>query len=457
MEIKFGTDGWRGVIGYDFTVENVKIVAQAIADYLKENNGEGVAVGYDTRFLSEKFAWEICRVFAANGLKPFLTPESIPTPMLSFAVKSMGLQGGIMVTASHNPPEYNGIKFKGPYGGSATGEIIAKIEGELGTNSPAYCCQERFDPLHIQEEYTKKIRKFIDFDLIREAKLKVIFDPMYGAVRGVIPRILRGVANVMEINNVRNPYFGGNNPEPVFQNLNILRGTVIAQKGDIGLATDGDGDRLGVVDENGNYVNAQQIFALLLKYLVEGKGIRGGVAKTFSTTKMVDLLAEKYGLPVFETPIGFKYICELFLTEKLMMGGEESGGIGFQGHIPERDGILSGLLLLEMVAKYQKPLSEILHELRETIGPHFYKRIDIPVRRGKIDEVIEGLTTNLPKEFAGFMVTDVHNLDGLKFILEDRSWILMRASGTEPIVRIYIEADQREKVEKIAEAGRELF
>lgn len=342
--IKFGTDGWRAVISKDYTFDNVKIVAQAIADYIKEiDDKRPVLVGYDTRFMSEEYARLCAGVLVANGIKTYLTKKPTPTPVVSFTVKNMNLAGAIMITASHNPPQWNGIKFKGDYGGSALPSIIAEIEKHLYKNEVKFAEPESsnlFSFIDPDKEYFEHIEKLVDLNLIAKSKPFAIIDPMHGAGVGYVKTLLEkyGIKHT-QIRDERNPYFGGVNPEPIYKNLGKLIDTVVQNKADIGLATDGDADRVGAVDEKGEFIDSHRIYALLLRHLVEVKGLKGGVVKTFSTTNMVPILANKYGLKIYETPIGFKYICELFLKEDILIGGEESGGIGIKNHIPERDGI----------------------------------------------------------------------------------------------------------------------
>ncbi|MDA8235879.1 MAG: phosphoglucomutase/phosphomannomutase family protein [Clostridia bacterium] len=464
--IKFGTDGWRAVISDDFTFENVRVVAQAIAEYVKEN-AEGqplIAIGYDTRFLSDKYAQECAKVLAANGIKVLLSDRVTPTPALSFAVKSRQATGGIMVTASHNPYQYNGIKYKAGYGGSALPDIISQIEERLHRQQPKVVALEEVAAQGLiqyfngEEEYCQQIRSLVDLKKIAQAGHRVVIDPMHGAGAGFIKRLLAEEGmEVIEVRGEQNPLFGGVNPEPIRQNLQALVDVVGKENAQAGFATDGDADRVGAVDANGEFVNSHIIYALLLRYLITERKWSGGVVKTFSTSQMIDKLAAKYGIPVFETPIGFKYICELFLKEDILLGGEESGGIGFKNHIPERDGILSSLLLMEIMATYGKSLVEIIDELMQEIGYHYYDRVDLHLKPEVKDKAMAALKENPPQEFAGVKVKEVLTLDGIKFMLEDGSWILFRASGTEPVVRVYVEAGNGQAVTRILKEGKNRF
>lgn len=463
--IKFGTDGWRAVISDQFTFENVRIVAQAIAEYVLDTAGKKVtvAVGYDTRFLSDKYAEECARVLAANGLQVLLANAVTPTPALSYAVKHRQAAGGIMVTASHNPYTYNGIKYKAGFGGSALPDIIKEIEARLYRNEPAVMpfdtalAKGDIKYINCKEDYFKQIRSLVDLPRIAKANNKVIIDPMHGAGAGYIRELLGSEGmNVNEIRSDKNPLFGGVNPEPIRQNLQALVDSVLNGKAHAGFATDGDADRVGAVDANGEFVNSHVIYALLLRYLITERKWSGGVVKTFSTSQMIDKLASKYNILVYETPIGFKYICELFLKKDILLGGEESGGIGFKNHIPERDGILCSLLLIEIMAAYGKPLHEIIEEMMQEIGYHHYDRVDLHLSPEVKDRTMMTLTDTPPKEFAGVKVKETLTLDGIKFMLEDGSWILFRASGTEPVVRVYVEAGSKELVEKIIREGQQI-
>ncbi|MBC7346132.1 MAG: phosphoglucomutase/phosphomannomutase family protein [Clostridia bacterium] len=459
-EIRFGTDGWRHVISDGFTFTNVRRVAQAIASELLSRGEEGrpVVVGFDTRFLSDRYAQLVAEVLAGNGFRVLLTQEAAPTPAVSWAVRESLAAGGVMVTASHNPPEYNGLKFKDAYGGSALPERTAAIEAKLPREEEAKILPlaraeaagriVRFDP---KPAYFRQLRRLVDFDLLARQPLVLVVDPMHGAARGYLRELLGGTAiKVVEIRGDYNPGFGGVNPEPIEKNLGALRTAVREHGALLGLATDGDADRIGAMDEKGNFVDSHRIFALLLQHLVKRRGWDGMVVKTFSTTQMIDHLAARLGKKLAITPIGFKYICRLMLEDDVLIGGEESGGIGVKYHLPERDGLLTALLLLEIVALSGQTLGELVSRLLDEVGPHYYGRVDLEVER---PVSIAGLFRKVPRELAGRAVTGQDSLDGQKLFLADASWILFRASGTEPVVRIYAEAASPEAAEELLQAG----
>lgn len=463
LNIKFGTDGWRGVISDDFTFANARIVAQAIADYMNAQGkgGRGVVIGYDARFMSARYAEEAARVIAANGIKVYLTNKVAATPVVSFAVKRLQAGGGLMITASHNPADYNGIKFKGDYGGSALPEMTSSIEKMLNKNQikTVALSHPLIHRFNADKDYLDHLRRLVNRQAISSARFRVVVDPMHGAGRGYLKTLLKELGvDVIEIRGEPHPNFGGVNPEPIPPNLTALSQAVLGSKAMIGLATDGDGDRMGAVDERGDFVTPHYVYALILRHLVEERGWEGGVAKTFSTTVMVDRLARKYGLPVFETPIGFKYICELFLGEDdLLMGGEESGGFTVRSHIPERDGILTSLLLLEVMAVRKQSLRQLIQSLKEEVGDFCYERVDLPISGHQKETLMGHLQDHVPTNFGPLEVVQAKNLDGLKFMLENKGWILFRPSGTEPIVRIYVEADSDEKVKKVLEDGQKIY
>lgn len=471
--IGFGTDGWRAVIADTFTFANLRLIAQAVSDAVKvQHEGSdppSVVVGYDTRFLSDRFAAEVARVLAGNGIIAWLTRTDAPTPAISYNVKRMGADAGIVITASHNPPRYNGFKLKAPYGGSATAEQCALVEEELlrmersarGPNMIDYeqgLKQElirRFDP---SWDYYQHLSNLIDVDRISERELNIVADAMWGAGRGAFPTVLqRSRCKVSEIRAVLNPGFGGIHPEPILRYLNDLVAAVQRVQADVGLATDGDADRIGAIDAQGNFVDPHHIFALALRHLVEKKGQRGAVVKTVSTTFMINNLCEKYDLPLHETPVGFNHIGDLMMTEDVLIGGEESGGISIRGHIPEGDGILMGLLLLEIMAEAGAPLHEIIADLQANFGPAHYGRIDsrltkqLPKR-----DVVQRLSNNAPNSLIGETVERVDTTDGVKYYLADHSWLLIRPSGTEPVLRVYAEARSAEGMQGLLEAGSQM-
>ncbi|GIV96147.1 MAG: phosphoesterase [Herpetosiphonaceae bacterium] len=478
MAIRFGTDGWRAVISDEFTFANVRRVAQAIADYLLEQgpgpNGQAplAVVGFDTRFLSDRYAITVSNVLAANGLAVYLSKADCPTPALSYAVKALGAQGGVMITASHNPPRYNGIKFKASFGGSALASEVERIEAFLEANEakgrePRYSEPEwqydrrpepgeivRFDPM---PQYLQHLRMLVDFAAIANAGLRVAVDPMYGAGRGYIARWLRELGvMVAEIHGEMNPGFGGLYPEPIGRNLKPLIELVKEGGYDVGIATDGDADRIGAVDRRGHFVSPHMIIALALRHLYERKHQRGLVVKTISTTQLVNRLAQHYGLQVKETPVGFNYICDYMLQEQVLIGGEESGGISILGHIPEGDGILMGLLLLEIMAVERRQLHHLIDDLQASFGPFYYDRLDQRVRPFSKRELVRRLMDAKVHSLASSEVVHVSDHDGVKFLMADGSWLLIRPSGTEPVLRIYAEAGSEQQVDSLLKAGLSL-
>ncbi len=481
MPIHFGTDGWRAVISDTFTFHNLRLVSQAIADAVKSdswNNGQPVAesvdpnkmvVGFDTRFLSDRYAADVARVLAANGYNVLLAQSDSPTPAISFAVKHWNAMGGVMITASHNAPRYNGVKLKAAYGGSALSEQCRRVEVYLNDNEQRgrgpnlmdfdqarqAGLIQRFNPI---PSYYDHLRTLIDFDVIAENPQRVVVDSMYGSGRGVIKGILQGTGcEVQEIRGEMNPGFGGVHPEPIGQHLSALAGAISTHMGNFGLATDGDADRIGAMDERCNFVDPHKIMAIALKYLVEKRGWKGPVVRTVSTTRMIDRLANKYGIPVYETPVGFNYIADYMLKEEVLIGGEESGGISFRGHIPEGDGILMGLLLVEIVADSGASLYELTEELLKEVGPACYQRKDLrlnrPVSKAKMTEF---LASNVPASIGGERITEVLTRDGVKYILQDDSWLLIRPSGTEPVLRVYAEGRSTEMVQALLEYGQQV-
>jgi phosphomannomutase len=463
LQIKFGTDGWRGVIAREFTFENVAIVAQATMDYLiREGKGaNGIVLGYDRRFLSRSFAERVAEVAAGNGVKVFMTEDYAPTPAVSWAVREMGAGGGVMITASHNPPVYNGFKIKESFGGSARPSTTAEVERIVEKN----VCEGRkileipfkeavaggrVEFVDVRESYFKQLGRYVDLDLIGKAAIPVAVDPMYGAGSGCLPQLIPGAT---EIHGCENPLFGGRAPEPTEEHLIELASMVKSGGFRVGLALDGDADRIGAVDENGEFFSSHRIFTVVLRHLYERKGLRGGVAKTVSATSMIDLLCSKYGLELYETPIGFKHICELMLEKDILMGGEESGGLGVKGHIPERDGILMALLLLEAMAMSGKGLRRLLDETMQEIGYFCYRREDHLIDDISKEKLVQRLKQGGITAIAGRKVVRENFRDGFKFILEDGSWLLVRPSGTEPVLRLYSEAGDEKVVEELLKAG----
>ncbi len=479
MAIHFGTDGWRGVISDTFTFSNLRQVSQAIADSIASGewlNGTSnglnpdpstMVVGFDTRFLSDRFALEAARVLAANGFKVHLTTADAPTPSISLAVRQLNAIGGIMITASHNAPRYNGVKLKAAYGGSASPEQCRRVEVYLNDNEnrargPNVMDAEearrlgrlqRFNPT---PAYYDHLRTLINFDLIAENPQLLVVDSMYGSGRGQVKGILQGSGcEVFEVRGEMNPGFGGIHPEPIAKNLGALAGAIAAGHGQIGVATDGDADRIAAMDGRGQYVDPHRILALAVKYLVEQRGWRGKIVKTISTTQMLNRLGAKYGLEVIETPVGFNYIADYMLKGDVLIGGEESGGMSFRGHIPEGDGILMALLLVEMVAVTRTPLAELVEQLLKEVGPSHYARNDLrlshPVAKAKM---VERLVHEAPASVGGARLQSVNSLDGVKYLFDDNSWLLIRPSGTEPVLRVYAEAREPEMVEALLAHGR---
>lgn len=467
--IKFGTDGWRAVISDDFTFDNVKKVAQAMADYITKDavsldvREKAVVIGYDTRFLSEKYAELIACVFCANGIRTVLSDRATPTPSVSFAIKERGMIGGVMITASHNPARYNGIKFKAYYGGSAGPDITKKFESYLGQNEPKYApaaemqakgllSYENFIPQHLDF-----IKKYVDLKKLKKAKLKVLVDSMYGTGNNYIADLLKGGAvKVDTIHNTYNPGFGGINPEPIMPNLKELAEKTKKGKYDIGLATDGDADRLGVALPNGKLLTGHKVMTLLLLHLLEDRGMRGDIVQTLCGTALINKIGKKYGLKMHETPVGFKYICDIMLKADVLIGGEETGGVAFKNSIPERDGILSGLLILEMMASRKKKILDILKAIDKEYGTYEYRRLDVKYPDDKKARLMELLKNDPPKEVLGKRVTDINKLDGYKLICEDGSWLMLRLSGTEPILRVYSEAANEKRSLAILEEGKRI-
>ncbi len=480
MSISFGTDGWRAVISDTFTFNNLRMVAQAIADAIAwagwnngnpiEPNGESprVVVGFDTRFLSDRYAQDVARVLAANGYKILLGHADGPTPAYSYAVCHNHAHAGVMITASHNAPRYNGVKLKSASGSSASPEQSRRVEVYLNDNEaqgrgPNLMDYDlavkqgliaRFNPI---PAYHEQLRRLIDFDVIAGGKLRVVVDSMYGSGRGVLRGILQGTGcEVHEIRGEMNPGFGGVHPEPIARYLAPLASAISTGLGDFGVATDGDGDRIGAMDERGNFVDPHKIMALALRHLVEKRGLRGAVVRTVSTTRMLDRLAQRYGLPLYETPVGFNHIADYMLQEDVLIGGEESGGISFKGHIPEGDGILMGLLLMEIVASNDASLHELVQQLLAEVGPAVYQRRDLrlsrPVAKSKFTQ---RLIDEAPSQIGGESMMEVSNRDGIKYTLADQSWLLIRPSGTEPVLRIYAEGRSEEMVKALMAYGEQ--
>ena len=447
VAITFGTDGWRGVIADDFTHENLRIVAYAIARYVvrAENPQAGVLVGYDNRFGSEKFARTAAEALTLAGIPVFLAEQSCPTPAISLLVRLRHAAGGIVITASHNPAKWNGLKYKASYGSSALPSIVAQIEQELAAvlrdGVPALPSRPALiHSLDVRAPYLESLDKLVDWDRLKAAGFRFLIDPMHGSGAGLLKSLFdrHGIA-CQEIRGRRDPLFGGVHPEPIEPHIEPMRAAIRAGHFDAGFAMDGDADRIGAMDRDGAFINPHQIFSILLWHLAGTRNIPGEVAKTFSVTKLVDKLAAKFGRKLHETPVGFKYICELMLERDILLGGEESGGIGTKLHLPERDATVSALLLAEVLAWHRKSLGEILRDLHAEFGEHHFGRVDLELPPGQKEKALDYFRD--PK-LAGFLDSPVRNredLDGVKLYLGDNGWLMVRGSGTEPMLRLYAE------------------
>ena len=464
MEIKFGTDGWRAVIGDDFTYDSVRTAAQGIAQYLRSKPNPTAVVGYDTRFASDLFAREVASVLAGNGVRVLLIDAPAPTQVSSYAILDRKASGAVVITASHNPYYFNGLKYKPEYAGSASPEVTDRLEREIEqvqNGSPVRRARfeeaqsngliEIFDP---GPAYVAQVNRMVSLDGIRQAGLRILHEPMYGAGQGYVRRLLSGGrTQVDEIHAERNPAFGGLHPEPIPPNIDQALERMRAGRYDLGIANDGDADRVGIVDETGRFINQLQVMALLLMYFVEKRGLKGDVVRSLTETARVDRLAERWGLKVHETKVGFKYIGPLLSETKAILGGEESGGFAFRGHIPERDGILSGIFFADMIVQYGQPLSRILSHLEDLVGPHAYARHDIHLEREdyakRRSELYGVLQKEAPTSLAGEPVVRSRTDDGFKYYLADGSWVLVRFSGTEPLIRVYSESSTAQRVQAL--------
>lgn len=464
-QIKFGTDGWRGVIGDVFTFENVAVVSQAIAEWINQHAAaidgmKTVCIGYDNRFLSQEFAEIVSCVFAANNIKVFLSDTSLPTPALSFGVTQKKSVAGIMITASHNPGKFNGIKIKTAQGGAAGKDITDVVEtflhktpikkADLNQSKKAGSIELN----DFKVPYVKFIRNYVDFKKIKTAKFKVIQDVMHGSGRDLMGQILKGTQIRLEmIRTDVNPSFEGGKPEPVAEYLQQLIGRLKKEKWDLGLVLDGDADRVAAVEPGGKFISPQKILGLLILHLVRNRGLEGGVVKTLCGTTMIDKIAHKLNLKLYETPVGFKYISDLMVTQKIVAGGEEAGGMGLPNYIPERDGSLSGLLLLEMMVYQKKNITQLLAQMEKEFGAYYYERLDLTIERRACDlNKIKTISALLGKK-----VVDVKDFDGVKLTCEDESWLMFRPSGTEPLVRIYSEAKSLKKAKDLIAFGRKFL
>ena len=482
-QIKFGTDGWRGLIADDFTFDNVRLVAGAIASYVlkHEDPARGVIVGYDTRFLSDRAARIVAEVIAATGIPVRLANDYVPTPAVSYNVKKLGAAGGVMVTSSHNPWNWNGVKFKAKFGGSATPAIMKSIEEELaggvargggpptlsqrarkdGTPASTGGAPASIDEVDLKPAYVEAITQFADLNLIRGAKFKFAIDSMYGSGRGVLPKIFdaNGISYVA-IRQEVNPLFPGINPEPILPHVAMLQETVVKEKCHAGLATDGDADRIGAVAEDGSFVDSHKCMSVLLNWLLVRKKWSGDVVRAFNTTGMLDRIAAKYGRKLHETSIGFKYIADLMMEHEILIGGEESGGIGYGRFLPERDGVLNALLLANVMAEERKPLGQLVADLQREFGAHYYGRRDLHIPDEMKNGAIRRAADTQTKKIGAYSILRKENRDGIKCYLDAPKhgngadpWVLFRASGTEPLLRCYVEAAAPELVEEILESG----
>jgi phosphomannomutase len=458
--IKFGTDGWRGVIGEDFTSANARIVAHAIARYVVrgEDARKGVLVGYDHRLNSDRIADEVAEVISASGTLVWLADKPCPTPAISFLVRDRRAAGGIVVTASHNPHNWNGIKYKASYGSSALPSIVAQIEQELAgvlqkgvpALPPRKDLIRSIDP---REPYLAALEKLVDWNRLRAANLRFVFDPMHGSAAGLLPELFRrnGI-HCDEIRGTRDPRFGGINPEPIEPHIEALRQAVLSGKYDAGFCADGDGDRIGAIDRDGSFINPHQILALLVWHLAGTRNLPGNIAKTFSVTKLIDKLAEKFGRKLHEVPVGFKYICELMLEQNILIGGEESGGIGTSLYLPERDATVSALFLAELMAWHGNSLGELLAGLHSEFGEYHYGRVDLDLKPGQKEKAIAHFSNGAVQRILEFPVLRREDLDGIKLYLGEIGWVMVRASGTETLLRVYSETSKPETTRRVLEA-----
>ena len=465
--VKFGTDGWRAGIAEDYTFANVRRITQGVAGHLQARGraGAGMIIGYDTRFRSDDFASAVAEVLAGNGIRSYLCSAPMPTPVSSFAILDRQAAGGINITASHNPYTDNGYKLRSEYGGAASPEVLEEVEARIAAvreirsrplqEAVAAGLCERFDP---SPAYIAQVERLVDLGRLRNAGLHVVLDPMWGVGVGWFPRLIGGgKTGLTSIHEGRNPLFPDmERPEPIEQNLQSLMRTVRELRADVGIANDGDADRVGVVDEQGRFINQLEVYALLALYLLEVRGWRGPLVKTVTTTMMARKLAARYGVPVYETGVGFKYVAPKMIEVDAIMGGEDSGGFAFRGHLPERDGILAGLFILDLVVQKGMSPSQLLEHLFELVGPHYYDRIDTHLEPSQKPAIMERVRTARPGQVAGLKVTEIDTSDGFRYVLGDDGWLLIRFSGTEPVIRVYTETTHEDKVPEILEAGLKL-
>jgi len=465
--IKFGTDGWRAIMNDTFIIANVRIVAQSIADYLKEEGlaGKGIVIGHDTRFFAERFADECASVMLGNGIPVYIPRRALPTPITAYSIKIYDTAGAIMLTASHNPPEYNGIKFIPEYAGPASPEITGKIERFIEANlqgkrllmadTQGHELLREIEPF---PDYTEHISKLVNIDKLRETKLKTVLDPMYGAAQGLMDILLAEAGCIVEtIHNHRDPLFGGSYPDPSDKHLSELKNEVIRTKSDIGLALDGDADRFGAVDFDGTYITANQVLSLIAVHLLKNRGLKGILVRTVATTHLLDEIARDYNTEAVETPVGFKYIAQVMMERPVVVGGEESGGLSIQGHIPEKDGLLADLLLAEILAYEKKSLTQVLDEIYDRYGKFYSTRLDIHYPVEKKDGLLNSLKNEPPAAIQGDKIAEIRSVDGIKYVLESGDWLLARPSGTEPLIRVYIESRDEKRFERLKNYAEEIM
>lgn len=469
-KIIFGTDGYRAIIAEQFTFKTVQQIALGFARFLKDRKiaDKGVAIGFDTRFLSDRFAIIFAKTLATQNINSYLSQNFVPTPALSYYTYLKQFPFGVMITASHNPPEYNGIKFKARYGGPIFGNIIKQLEKYVNSvfSQKHFKLSMNFEIeespqikiVDMLKPYFNQISSYIDIKAIKKSNLKIVVDAMYGAGIDILPTILKnGKCSIINLRNYKNPDFDGKGPEPMPETLGELSQVVIKQKADIGIAFDGDADRFGIIASNGKFITLHELIPLLVQYIIQTRGWDGDIVKTTSTADAIDKLAKKYSRKVIETPVGFRYICEQMLKKNILLGGEESGGIGLKNHIPERDGILSALLLLEMISTSKMSLLEHLKKLRKEFGKVYYNRIAQVYDKNRLKENMETLKRKSPKKIATINVLSSSYKDGIKFFLKDGSWVLMRISDTEPVGRIYVYSHSNEEVNRIMNASKKLL
>jgi phosphomannomutase len=462
-DIKFGTDGWRGIIADDFTFENVRRVAGAIASYVLkyEDASRSVVIGYDTRFASDRAGRVAAEVIAKAGIPVLLANDYVPTPSVSFNVKKLRTAGGVMITSSHNPWNWNGVKFKGTFGGSATPDIMKKIEDELHAGAAPNGHNAKIEEIDLKPSYVQAICQFADLDLIRKANFRFAIDSMYGSGRGVLTKIFdeHGI-HYVAIRQELNPLFPNINPEPIIPHVSLLQETVVKEKCHAGLVTDGDADRIGAVAEDGSFVDSHKCIVILANWLLERKKWPGDLVRAFNTTHMLDRIAAKHGRKLHEVSIGFKYAADLMMKQEILIGGEESGGIGYGRFLPERDGILNSLLLANVMAEEKKPLGQLVADLQREFGAHYFGRRDLHIADDLKNSAIRRATDASTSKLGSYGVIRKENRDGIKLFLSASKngngadpWVLFRASGTEPLLRVYSEAASPELVEEILESA----